>query len=653
MGRKRIIVTIIIGLTVVGVLISVVFLAGPLPALLFLLTLGAGVIGGRQLRLRGNTTNSADDTGPQTFHQNLTDLFDKSSVSMLLFNARNGAVIRANPAARRLLDRGGGCASVSHLDDLGIKLPWLELTRAGSPLPELLLPTADGQPGIRVALTVEAIPQTPDFIRLLVIKELLSDHTLIQMVTQSSQAIIVVKADLSVVSANEVAASLSGHAIADLQGLSLSSLLPGGELVDPARELARFFASGIPGLSSENLAGIQLLRSSGELVPVQARLSLAPLGTGAVALITITDEREQIWREQEHAMQLSLTALLRAARTVQDLADVATNHAAMLFGLARAALAIDQTGSGLWKVVSATGSWQTHVGRLIVGEVSQSADMNRLLQAGDWPGFLSDEAALVISADPLVAHNELVGVLWMGSQSPLTDSERRLLQSASTILGSAIRRAQWNERLEHSNQMLRHAYDETIAGLARALELRDHETEHHSERVADMSLAIARRLGGLSDDYLIMLWRGAMLHDLGKVGIPDAILHKNSPLTEAEWAVMRLHPELAHAALKDIEFLQEAILIPLSHHERWDGSGYPRGLKGEDIPLSARIFAVADVWDALTNDRPYRASMAPAEALKLIMAEAGKHFDSRVVAAFLDILAADRVPLTMQGGVAI
>jgi HD-GYP domain-containing protein (c-di-GMP phosphodiesterase class II) len=165
------------------------------------------------------------------------------------------------------------------------------------------------------------------------------------------------------------------------------------------------------------------------------------------------------------------------------------------------------------------------------------------------------------------------------------------------------------------------------------MDLRDRETEGHSRRVAGLTVELARAVG-LNEEEISHLRRGALLHDLGKIGIPDSILHKPAQLTEAEWTVMRKHPQFAYDMLYPIEYLRPALDIPYNHHEKWDGTGYPRGTKGEGIPLAARLFAIIDVWDALTSDRPYRPAWPEQEALTYIREQSGKHFDPRVVELF-------------------
>ncbi len=188
-----------------------------------------------------------------------------------------------------------------------------------------------------------------------------------------------------------------------------------------------------------------------------------------------------------------------------------------------------------------------------------------------------------------------------------------------------------------ANQELAHAYDATLAGWADALELREHETAGHSHRVVSLTLDLARRLG-FSEEQLVHVRRGALLHDIGKMGIPDSVLLKPTELTKREWEIMKQHPIYAYQLLIGIPYLRPAMDIPYLHHERWDGSGYPLGLKGEAIPLAARIFAVVDVWDALISDRPYRRAWPCQMVLDYLRLQAGKTLDPQVVEAFLQLL---------------
>jgi HD-GYP domain-containing protein (c-di-GMP phosphodiesterase class II) len=180
------------------------------------------------------------------------------------------------------------------------------------------------------------------------------------------------------------------------------------------------------------------------------------------------------------------------------------------------------------------------------------------------------------------------------------------------------------------------AYEATIEGWSHAMDLRDRETEGHSRRVAEFTVKMAKRFG-MSDEQIMHLRRGALLHDMGKIGIPDPILHKTGRLSDEEWVTMRKHPQLAYDMLYRVEYLRPALDIPYCHHEKWDGTGYPRGLKGEEIPMTARLFAIVDVWDALTSDRPYRPAWSEDQALAYLRDQSGRHFDPQVVDLFFQV----------------
>jgi HD-GYP domain-containing protein (c-di-GMP phosphodiesterase class II) len=226
--------------------------------------------------------------------------------------------------------------------------------------------------------------------------------------------------------------------------------------------------------------------------------------------------------------------------------------------------------------------------------------------------YFDKEDFVAYYAAPLMAKGIVQGVLEIFHRSPLAPEQ------------------DWMDFLE----TLLHAYDSTLEGWSLALELRDFETKGHTQRVTDMTMRLANAIG-VPIDQLTHIRRGALLHDIGKVGIPDSILLKESSLTEDEWTIMRKHPAYAHEMLMQIDYLRPAIDIPYSHHEKWDGTGYPRGLEGEEIPFAARIFAVVDVYDALLSDRPYRPAWPHEKVLEYIREQAGSHFDPEVVKVFL------------------
>ena len=240
---------------------------------------------------------------------------------------------------------------------------------------------------------------------------------------------------------------------------------------------------------------------------------------------------------------------------------------------------------------------------------------------------------------PLVARGKVQGAMELISlqHRRFTSEDAGLLTLIASTTATAIENADLYQGLQLSNRELLDAYDSTIEGWSRALDLRDRETEFHTQRVTDITLDLARELG-LSDEQLVHIRRGAMLHDIGKMGVPDRILLKQEALTEEEWAVMRMHPSYAYEMLAPIAYLRPALNIPFCHHEKWDGSGYPRGLKGEEIPLEARLFALADVYDALTHVRPYRPAWPRSQAITYIREQSGKYFDPKLVKVFLRLV---------------
>jgi diguanylate cyclase (GGDEF)-like protein/PAS domain S-box-containing protein len=240
---------------------------------------------------------------------------------------------------------------------------------------------------------------------------------------------------------------------------------------------------------------------------------------------------------------------------------------------------------------------------------------------------------------PITAKGQMKGVLEIYHREPFEpDYEwENFIVTVATQAAIAIDNASMFENLEKTNLELSLAYDTTLEGWAKALELRDRETVGHARRVVEVTMKLGRKLG-VSGLDLVHLRRGALLHDVGKMGVPDSILQKPGPLTQEEWEIMRQHPVYAFEWLRSINYLSPALDIPHYHHERWDGSGYPQGLVGEQIPLFARIFAVVDVWDALLSDRPYRNAWSPEKVIAYIRRGAGTLFDPRVVEAFIEII---------------
>jgi PAS domain S-box-containing protein len=248
-------------------------------------------------------------------------------------------------------------------------------------------------------------------------------------------------------------------------------------------------------------------------------------------------------------------------------------------------------------------------------------------------GFVSHYCA------PLISKGQVKGVLEVLHRSPLTPGQdwQDFLGSICRQAAIAMENAELFEVLRRSNADLLLAYDSTLEGWSAALDMRDKEAGGHGQRVMALAVEMAEAVK-MSDQELVYLRRGALLHDIGKLAIPDSILQKNGPLTDAEWAIMRRHPQNSYDMLYPIAYLRPSLDVVYCHHEWWDGSGYPRGLKGEDIPLVARIFAIVNVWDSLRTSRPYRAALSRDESLALMRQRAGIQFDPRLLESFFAML---------------
>lgn len=270
---------------------------------------------------------------------------------------------------------------------------------------------------------------------------------------------------------------------------------------------------------------------------------------------------------------------------------------------------------------------------ILVTDFSGLDPEDRFLQIVREEGFSSYLCA------PMVVKSKLLGAIGIYPRGEF-HSDAHLVpffESVARQAAIAIENKTLYRNEQKAKEDLVAAYDATIEGWSRAMDLRDKETEGHSRRVTELALELARRLGMQGED-LLNVRRGALLHDIGKVAIPDGVLLKPGPLSDEEWVIMKKHPSFAHEMLSPIEYLRPSLDIPYCHHEKWDGTGYPRGLSGKDIPLPARIFAVVDVWDALTSDRPYRKAWTSEHARSYIANEAGRHFDPEVTFEFVKMM---------------
>jgi putative nucleotidyltransferase with HDIG domain len=364
-----------------------------------------------------------------------------------------------------------------------------------------------------------------------------------------------------------------------------------------------------------------------------------------VSFVEITDRKR---REDELQLMATVSAALRIATTRSEMFPIILDQASALVRTPHVCLMLLDAEKNECVVELARGIWTELQGKCL--PVSQSA-CGRVLTSGQT--FLSQDfhsdpilmetfptlQPMALTGVPLAVNHHKIGVLWTGhlndngKQQVFTSSDIQLLGVIADIGANAINRIRSYEEAQRVAADLALAYDRTLEGWARALELRDQETEGHARRVATITVELAQIMGLRSEEMEPIRW-GALLHDIGKMGIPDNVLLKPGPLTESEWEIMRRHPEYAVDMLKPIEHLRKALDIPYCHHEKWNGSGYPRGLKGEEIPLAARIFAIVDVWDALTNARPYGTVWSTERALKYIQEQNGVQFDPQVVQAF-------------------
>ncbi|MBK8780875.1 MAG: PAS domain S-box protein [Anaerolineales bacterium] len=380
-------------------------------------------------------------------------------------------------------------------------------------------------------------------------------------------------------------------------------------------------------------------------------------------MIDITERKRSEEGLRRHAMELETLAVATSAlRTAQNVTE-------MLPILARQALrAVNATYASIFLLEPETGEFVSRgwysvgtqpnfslsdesnlrhfpnmgiTGRVAAtGEIYMSEDIQKdpvlLVLDGERERLKDVHGSVSL---PLRAQEKIIGVMhiWSTECRIFSDTEIRLLIALAETASNSIHRAiLFEQTLQHA-QELALAYDNTLEGWARALELRDEITEGHTRRVTELTLKLARALN-IPENEIVHVRRGALLHDIGKMGIPDSILHKPGPFTAQERMIMQQHTQYARDMLASISFLQPAIDIPYCHHEHWDGAGYPRGLKGKEIPLAARAFSIIDVWDALTSDRPYRPAWTKEKTRDYILERSGKQFDPQVIEVFFSLV---------------
>lgn len=413
-------------------------------------------------------------------------------------------------------------------------------------------------------------------------------------------------------------------------------------------------------LSGERLEGIEVIRARKDGSEVDIALWTAPLHdksgrvTGTVAAMSdmsgLRAAQAEVTRQFERLASLrAIDQAITGSLDLEVTLNVVLDQTVDRLGVDAASVLLLDPHSKVLEYAAGRGFrldkiFETRI-RIGEGVAGAAALERRTMTAtigeemslhGSRQEWLLDEGFNSHYVAPLLVKGQVLGVLEVFQRKPTT-VDRNWLEFLEILAGQtaiAVENTALFEALQRSNAQLTIAYDATLEGWSRALDLRDEETEGHTRRVTEACVRLAKAMG-MEGEALVHLRRGSLLHDIGKMGVPDEILRKPGPLTEEEWRIMRRHPVYAYELLAPIQFLYPAMDIPLYHHERWDGTGYPRGLKGEEIPLSARIFAVVDVWDALMSDRPYRPGMRREEVLDYIEAQAALHFDPEIVRVFL------------------
>ena len=490
----------------------------------------------------------------------------------------------------------------------------------------------------------------------------MQNHLLLEIINKTSDSIIVVDKDQKIIFANQVALETLEYANNELLGKYLSSVLP----TQFAEKHRIFVDQFVQSDQTEMYMGDKLnvfgVKKNGSLFPTMAKVAKIKEGEEMFLLVIMNDF---ILMKNTQEKMLNQLRRLNSIRKVDE-AITQGNRLSSIFEVvlneAMDQLSVDavnilQFDPVEQKLVFAAGrGFNTDALRytslnLGEGHAGQAALQRRLIAIPDLrlsdkdfersPSFKS-EGFVTYHAVPLIVKDRVLGVLEVFHRcqtNPDTDWFT-FLDSLADQTAIALDNSKLFFELTQANEELVNSYDETIEGWSRALDLRDHETEGHTERVTEITLKLARMVG-VPESEMVNYRRGALLHDIGKMGVPDRILLKPEKLTEEEMAIMRQHTTLAYNLLYPIKYLRPALDIPYCHHEKWDGSGYPRGLRGEEIPLAARIFTIVDVWDALRSDRPYRPAWPKDRVLEYMHSLVGIHFDPSITPYFFKMVQDD------------
>lgn len=476
------------------------------------------------------------------------------------------------------------------------------------------------------------------------------------LIEQSSDAILLIDPlTRQLLQANNRYFELTGFTQEDIPRLKVYDLV-----VDDRRWIDQAFEVTLPQHRKQSLEMRLFRRSDGSVFEMERSARLVSIGNRDIVMAVardVSERRHTRLMDYLHETTLDIVGHLDQAELLKAIITRAVNLVDAPFGYC----ALLDPHSGELNVVAVAGidaDQFSEPPRANAGLAAQVLASGKAMIVDDYrtwperlPGTLFDRITAIAIFPLKNSQAEVIGVLTVLHWDP----EKRIrmddfscLEEVANIASLALdnatlyntarlelaSRAEIELKIRQALEKLDDTYDTTLEGWARALDLRDCETEGHSRRVASIAVEMAK-LMKIPVEQHIHIWRGALLHDIGKLGVPDSILLKPGPLTAEEWQIMRLHPIYGYDWLHQIEYLHPALAIPRSHHERWDGEGYPDRLRGEEIPLEARIFAPIDVWDALSSNRPYRRSWPDNKIREHIRSLAGSHFDPTIVAAFL------------------